>query len=84
MEKLKLLITIKTYPIPSSKYDELVCTAGVTEAGDFIRLYPVNFRELEYAKKYQKYQWMEVLAENTPEETFEKKATAQIRLRSGC
>lgn len=63
MQKLKLLITIKTYPIPSSKYDELVCTAGVTETGDFIRLYPVNFRELEYAKKYQKYQWMEVLAE---------------------
>ncbi len=63
MEKIKLLVTIKTYPIPSAKYDELVCTAGVTEAGEFIRLYPVNFRELEYAKKYQKYQWMEVLAE---------------------
>ena len=27
---LRVLITIKTYPIPSSKYDELVCTAGVT------------------------------------------------------
>jgi hypothetical protein len=52
MEQLKILITIKTYPIPSSKYDELVCTAGVTETGDFIRLYPVNFRELEYGKKY--------------------------------
>lgn len=63
MEKLKILITIKTYPIPSAKYDELVCTAGVTESGDFIRLYPVNFRELEYGKKYLKYQWMEVLAE---------------------
>lgn len=63
MERLKILITIKTYPIPSAKYDELVCTAGVTEAGDFVRLYPINFRELEYAKKYQKYQWMEVLAE---------------------
>jgi hypothetical protein len=63
MDRIKILITIKTYPIPSSKYDELVCTAGVTEAGDFVRLYPINFRELDYAKKYQKYQWMEVLAE---------------------
>jgi len=63
METLKILITIKTYPIPSAKYDELVCTAGVTERGDFVRLYPVNFRELEYVKKYQKYQWMEVIAE---------------------
>jgi hypothetical protein len=63
MERFKLLVTIKTYPIPSTKYDELVCTAGVTQTGDFVRLYPINFRELEYAKKYTKYQWMEVLAE---------------------
>lgn len=38
MTKLKILITVKTYPIPSQKYDELVCTAGVTENGEFIRL----------------------------------------------
>jgi len=62
-EKLKVLITVKTYPIPSSKYDELVCTAGVTEAGEFIRLYPINFRDLDYTKKYRKYQWIEVFAE---------------------
>jgi len=74
MEKLKILITIKTYPIPSTKYDELVCTAGVTEQGDFIRLYPVNFRELEYAKKYQKYQWMEVLAEKHKERDVRKES----------
>lgn len=44
-QRLKVLITVKTYPVPSTKYDELVCTAGVTEPGDFIRLYPINFRE---------------------------------------
>ena len=27
-QKLRVLITVKTYPIPSSRYDELVCTAG--------------------------------------------------------
>ncbi|MCH8148727.1 MAG: hypothetical protein IH987_12145 [Planctomycetes bacterium] len=63
MQKLKVLITVKTYPIPSSKYDELVCTAGVTEDGDFIRLYPINFRDLPYSKQYKKYQWIEVMAE---------------------
>ena len=61
--QLKVLITVKTYPIPSKKYDELVCTAGVTEAGDFIRLYPINFRDLPYTQQYRKYQWIEVLAE---------------------
>lgn len=59
-EHLKVLITVKTYPIPSSKYDELVCTAGVTETGDFIRLYPINFRDLPYSQQYKKYQWLEV------------------------
>lgn len=63
MEKLKVLITVKTAPIPSQKYDELVCTAGVTEAGDFIRLYPVNFRDLPYDQQYRKYQWILVNAE---------------------
>jgi len=61
-EHLKVLITVKTYPIPSSKYDELVCTAGVTETGDFIRLYPINFRDLPFSQQYRKYQWMEVEA----------------------
>ena len=62
MRRLKILITVKTYPIPSAKYDELVCTAGVTETGDFVRLYPINFRDLPYEKQYTKYQWMEVKA----------------------
>ena len=62
-QKLKVLITVKTYPIPSAKYDELVCTAGVTEAGDFIRLYPINFRDLPFSQQYKKYQWIEVVVE---------------------
>jgi hypothetical protein len=60
MGHLKVLITVKTYPIPSARYDELVCTAGVTETGDFIRLYPVNFRDLPFSQQYKKYQWLEV------------------------
>jgi len=28
MERMKVLITVKTYPIPSAKHDELVCTAA--------------------------------------------------------
>ncbi len=62
MRTLRVLITIKTYPIPSAKYDELVCTAGVTETGDFVRLYPVNFRDLPWHQQYKKYQWLEVMA----------------------
>lgn len=60
MDTAKVLITVKTYPIPSSKYDELVCTAGVREDGSFIRLYPINFRDLPYSQQFRKYQWIEV------------------------
>lgn len=62
-QSLDVLITVKTYPIPSKKYDELVCTAGVTRAGDFIRLYPINFRDLPFSKQYKKYQWIRVQVE---------------------
>ncbi len=60
MERMKVLITVKTFPIPSAKYDELVCTAGVQEDGSFVRLYPVNFRDLPFSQQYRKYQWIEV------------------------
>lgn len=33
MALTKVLITVKTYPAISSKYDELVCTAGFREDG---------------------------------------------------
>ena len=55
----KILITVKTYPVLSRKYAELVCTAGVNEAGEWRRIYPIQFRQLREADKYKKYQWVE-------------------------
>lgn len=60
MAVTKILITVKTYPTLSAKYDELVCTAGFREDGTWIRLYPVQFRKRPYAQQYQKYQWIEL------------------------
>jgi len=60
---LEVLVTVKTYPIPSAKYDELCCTAGVTEQGEFIRLYPINYRDLPWEQQFKKYQWIEVVAQ---------------------
>ncbi len=56
----KILITVKTYPSISTKYDELVCTAGLTEEGKWVRLYPVPFRKMPYTEQYKKYEWIEV------------------------
>jgi hypothetical protein len=66
MPKKKILIAVKTYPVLSTKYQELVCTAGFTEQGDWIRIYPVPFRQLDYDKQYKKFQWITVpLEKNT-------------------
>ncbi len=62
-EKLKVLITVKTYPLPSEGYQELVCTAGVLPDGSFIRLYPIDYRYRPYWQWYKKYQWVEVSSE---------------------
>lgn len=62
----RVLITVKTYPTISSKYDELVCTAGFKEDGAWIRIYPVPFRQRAYTEQYKKYDWIELdLVKNT-------------------
>jgi hypothetical protein len=50
--KKRILIVAKTYPCPSTKYGELVCTAGIDETGKWHRLYPVQ--ELKVAKLLEK------------------------------
>ena len=58
--RMRVLITVKTYPTLSSKYDELVCTAGFNENGEWIRLYPIPYRKLDFANQYNKYDWIEL------------------------
>lgn len=60
MHKKRILITVKTYPTLSKKYNELVCTAGFDENGSWIRLYPVPFRRLDYENQYKKYSIIEL------------------------
>ncbi|MCC6444985.1 MAG: hypothetical protein IT210_16205, partial [Armatimonadetes bacterium] len=63
MEVKRVLIVVKTYPLPSEKYGELVCTAGMLQDGSFIRLYPIDYRYRPFWQWFRKYQWIEVRAE---------------------
>jgi len=56
----RVLITVMTYPHPSRGYSELVCTAGITEAGEWVRLYPVDYRHRLPSQRFHKYQWIQV------------------------
>lgn len=59
-ETKKLLVTVKTYPTPSSKYIETTCVSGITDDGQWIRLHPVNFRSLEEADRFPRYSQIRV------------------------
>lgn len=66
MALTKVLITVKTYPAISKKYEELVCTAGFREDGSWVRIYPIQFRKKAYHEQYAKYEWIELdLVKNT-------------------
>lgn len=59
-EKKKVLITVRTYPTPAYKGVEVSCTAGITDDGKWIRLFPIPYRYLDFDKRFRKYQWIEV------------------------
>ena len=65
--RLRLLVTVKTYPSVSTKYNELVCCAGIADSrcqdiGDsrWIRIYPVPYRDLPTQKQFEKYDIVEL------------------------
>jgi hypothetical protein len=60
IEKTKILVLVMTYPLPSRGYQELVCTAGITDSGEWVRLYPIDYRYRPLDQQFKKYQWIEV------------------------
>jgi hypothetical protein len=53
-----VLITVKAAPNPSETYGETVCVAGIRldlDSPGWVRLYPINFRDLETDKRFRKY-----------------------------
>jgi hypothetical protein len=58
--KKRVLITVRTYPVPATKGVEVSCTAGVTDDGKWIRLFPLPYRLLDDENKFKKYQWVKV------------------------
>lgn len=60
VQRERILITVLTYPHPSESYDELVCTAGLTQRGEWVRLYPIDYRYRPREQRFRKFQWIEV------------------------
>lgn len=80
MPKVKVLITVKTYPTLSSfREEEIVCTAGITEKGEWVRLYPIPYRKLSYANQYRKYEWIEIEVKKNKKD-FRKESYSPISI----
>lgn len=81
----KVLITVKTYPTISTKYEELVCTAGFRGDGTWIRIYPIQFRQKPFEEQYRKYEWIEIDLEKNeqdfrPESFRPRSLDAEIKI----
>jgi hypothetical protein len=59
-ETKKAVIVVRTYPSPAKKGVEVSCTAAITDKGEWLRLFPIPYRFLDYDKRFRKYQWVEV------------------------
>lgn len=63
---IRVLPLVKAYPNLSRSYGEVSCVAGLTLASsgksEWVRLYPVPFRDLDQESKFKKYEPIEVRA----------------------
>lgn len=56
---MDVLVTVKAYPSISQTYDEVVCVAGIrldTPDPEWVRLFPVRYRDLPYPQRFKKYE----------------------------
>lgn len=63
MSRMRVLVTVKAYPGLGRTAGESVCVAGVrldTSVPQWVRLWPVSFRELPYTDQFHKWQIIEL------------------------
>jgi hypothetical protein len=63
--RMTVLITVKAAPNPSATYGETVCVAGLRldlDSPGWVRLYPINFRDLDSTSRFRKYEIVSISA----------------------
>lgn len=65
----RALITVKAYPNPSKTYGETVCCAGIdVDTLQWLRLYPIPFRDLDSSQKFKKYTIIKIRCWKAPDD----------------
>ena len=78
-EKKKVLVTVKAYPEQSKKHGTVVCTAGITDGGDWIRLYPMPYSTFLGPGKIHRYDWIEAECKRVTDEKLGRKESYRVR-----
>ena len=79
-KKKKILVTVKAYPEKSKKYGNVVCTIGLTEEGEWIRLYPIPY-ETYIFNEIDRYDWIEVECDKASE-ILSRRESFKIKVNS--
>jgi hypothetical protein len=77
--KKKILVAVKAYPEKSKKHGTTVCTAGITDDGDWIRLYPMPYSSFLGTNKIHRYDWIEVECKKVTDEKLNRKESYRVR-----
>ena len=77
--KKKILVVVKSYPERSKKHGSVVCTAGITEDGEWIRIYPVPFEFFRGSNRIPKYTWIEAEVKKASGEKLNRKESHKVR-----
>lgn len=79
-KKKKILVTVKAYPEKSTKYKgHLVCTAGITDEEEWIRLYPITIQKFIGKHKVKKFYWIEAECKKATHEKLNRKESYKVR-----
>ncbi len=79
-EKKRVWIIVKTYPEYSrGSRDWVACTAGLTEEGDWIRLYPIPTKHYSGENRIRKFDLVEVVCQKATSEKLGRKESYKVK-----
>lgn len=79
-EQKRVWIVVKAYPEYSRKSrGEVVCTAGITEEGNWIRLYPISTKYYIGDNKIHKFDLVEVTCQKAESEKLGRKESYKVK-----
>lgn len=78
-ERKRVLVTVKAYPERSRSHGDTVCTAGITDDGEWIRLYPVDFQHFLGDQRIPKYSVIECECKKADHEKLQRKESHRVR-----